>query len=109
MALARLGCCRLRPAQKQAPRLLPRVGVLTLDRIVQSLLMDSGTGPGVTVNAIAHGYIPTATTRALLDDRERSRATLDRIPRDAGGMPSDLSGVIVFLASPASACVSGVL
>ncbi len=62
---------------------------------------------GVTVNAIAPGYIATENTRALREDPVRSRAILDRIPSGRWGTPEDLMGTIVFLCSDASNYLNG--
>jgi 2-dehydro-3-deoxy-D-gluconate 5-dehydrogenase len=64
---------------------------------------------GVNVNGIAPGYIATDNTAALRADPERSRAILERIPAGRWGEPSDLAGATVFLSSPASDYVSGVI
>lgn len=64
---------------------------------------------GVTVNAIAPGYIATDNTEALRDDPDRSESILARIPAGRWGRPDDLAGATVFLASPASAYVTGVV
>jgi 2-deoxy-D-gluconate 3-dehydrogenase len=61
------------------------------------------------VNAIAPGYIATDNTQALQDDPERSSAILARIPAGRWGRADDLAGATVFLASPASDYVSGVV
>lgn len=62
---------------------------------------------GVTVNAIAPGYIATDNTQALQDHETRSRQILERIPAGRWGDPADLGGAAVFLASPASDYVNG--
>lgn len=72
-------------------------------------LSNEWAGRGVTVNAIAPGYIATDNTRALQDDEDRSRAILERIPAGRWGRPDDLAGAAVFLASPASDYVSGIV
>lgn len=64
-------------------------------------------GKGVTVNAIAPGYIATDNTKALRDDALRSKAILDRIPAGRWGTPEDLMGTVVFLCSDASAYLNG--
>jgi 2-deoxy-D-gluconate 3-dehydrogenase len=64
---------------------------------------------GVTVNAIAPGYIATDNTQALQDDKARSQSILERIPAGRWGLASDLGGATVFLASSASDYVSGVV
>ena len=64
---------------------------------------------GVNVNAIAPGYIATDNTQALRDNADRSRAILERIPAGRWGNPADLAGATVFLASPASDYVHGIV
>jgi 2-deoxy-D-gluconate 3-dehydrogenase len=71
-------------------------------------LSNEWASRGVTVNAIAPGYISTDNTRALRDDADRSRSILDRIPAGRWGKPSDLGGAAVFLASSAADYVTGI-
>jgi 2-deoxy-D-gluconate 3-dehydrogenase len=49
----------------------------------------------------------TNNTAALRADPERNRAILARIPAERWGMPDDLAGAAVFLASAASDYVHG--
>jgi 2-deoxy-D-gluconate 3-dehydrogenase len=70
-------------------------------------LANEWTASGVTVNAIAPGYIATDNTEALRNDPERAKAILDRIPAGRWGEAADIGGAAVFLASPAAAYVSG--
>jgi len=72
-------------------------------------LANEWTSKGVTVNAIAPGYIATDNTQALQDDPDRSAAILARIPAGHWGRADDLAGATVFLASPASDYVSGIV
>jgi 2-deoxy-D-gluconate 3-dehydrogenase len=72
-------------------------------------LANEWAAGGVNVNAIAPGYISTDNTRALSEDPARSRAILDRIPAGRWGTGQDLAGAAVFLASPASDYVSGIV
>jgi 2-deoxy-D-gluconate 3-dehydrogenase len=62
---------------------------------------------GITINAIAPGYMATNNTTALRQDEVRSKAILDRIPAGRWGVPTDIQGAAVFLASPASDYVNG--
>jgi len=62
---------------------------------------------GINVNAIAPGYMETDNTALLRKDAERSRQILERIPAGRWGLPSDLGGAAVFLASRASDYVHG--
>jgi 2-deoxy-D-gluconate 3-dehydrogenase len=72
-------------------------------------LSNEWAGHGVTVNAIAPGYITTDNTQALQDDPHRSQAILERIPAGRWGRAADLGGAVVFLASAASDYVTGVV
>ncbi|MGH3168377.1 MAG: SDR family NAD(P)-dependent oxidoreductase [Trebonia sp.] len=62
---------------------------------------------GVTVNAVAAGYIETEFTAALRADPVRSAALLSRIPAGRWGTPEDLAGATVFLCSDAASYVTG--
>ena len=70
-------------------------------------LANEWASRGVNVNAIAPGYMETANTAPLRADEERSKAILSRIPAGRWGLPSDLAGAAVFLASAASDYVHG--
>lgn len=62
---------------------------------------------GITVNAIAPGYIATDNTKALREDPIRNKSILDRIPQGRWGNPEDLMGTVVFLSSSASDYLNG--
>ncbi|KAH7399170.1 hypothetical protein DE146DRAFT_719547 [Phaeosphaeria sp. MPI-PUGE-AT-0046c] len=62
---------------------------------------------GISVNAIAPGYIATDMNEALMKDENRAKSILERIPAGRWGSPDDFKGVVVWLASAASAYVSG--
>ncbi len=64
---------------------------------------------GINVNAIAPGYMATDNTAALRADPDRSAAILARIPSGEWGLPADLKGVVVFLASEASRYMHGAI
>ncbi|KAI0551780.1 hypothetical protein F4679DRAFT_124301 [Xylaria curta] len=70
-------------------------------------LANGWADKGVTVNAIAPGYIETEMNTALLNDEERLKSISARIPAGRWGTPEDFKGSVVFLASRASAYVSG--
>jgi 2-deoxy-D-gluconate 3-dehydrogenase len=61
----------------------------------------------INVNAIAPGYMATNNTKALREDKVRSKEILDRIPAGRWGLPEDVAGPAVFLASEASDYVNG--
>jgi NAD(P)-dependent dehydrogenase (short-subunit alcohol dehydrogenase family) len=63
---------------------------------------------GVRVNAIAPGYFLTELTQPLFEDPKRKEWILSKIPMGrSGDAEKDLSGVAVFLASPASDYITG--
>jgi len=64
---------------------------------------------GITVNAIAPGFIETDITQAVRNDAERSAWITSRIPKGRWGQPADLAGAALFLSAPASDYVSGVV
>jgi len=70
-------------------------------------LSNEWAGRGVTVNAVAPGYVATEMNAALLEDEERKRAILERIPAGRWGTPGDFRGVVVWLAGRGAAYVSG--
>ena len=61
----------------------------------------------INVNAIAPGYMATDNTAPLRADPVRSAEILGRIPAGRWGIPEDLQGALVFLASAASDYVTG--
>ena len=78
-------------------------GVLGLTR----LMANEWSQHAITVNAIAPGYMATNNTAPLRADPVRSAEILGRIPAARWGLPADLAGPVVFLASAASAYVTG--
>ncbi|GGL57890.1 2-dehydro-3-deoxy-D-gluconate 5-dehydrogenase KduD [Wenxinia marina] len=62
---------------------------------------------GITVNAVAPGYVVTNNTAALRDDPQRSAEILERIPAGRWGEPSDIGGAVAFLCLPAAGYVTG--
>ena len=78
-------------------------GVLGITR----LLANEWATHNINVNAIAPGYMATNNTQQLRDDQQRSQEILDRIPAGRWGVPEDLQGPVVFLATAASDYVNG--
>lgn len=71
--------------------------------------------PAIRVNAIAPGFFLTEQNRFLLTDRAtgewtaRGKAIVDHTPMKRMGVPEDLVGAALWLLSPASAFVTGVV
>ncbi|KAJ5668710.1 hypothetical protein N7462_009780 [Penicillium macrosclerotiorum] len=70
-------------------------------------LSNEWAAKGINVNAIAPGYVATDMNTALMQDPERAASILARIPAGRWGSPEDFKGSVVYLASRASAYVSG--
>ncbi len=60
---------------------------------------------GITVNAIAPGYIETAMTRAFTPE-QRAAATAE-VPADRFGTPAEVAAAVVFLASHEASYITG--
>jgi 2-deoxy-D-gluconate 3-dehydrogenase len=78
-------------------------GVLGLTRI----MANEWAKHGINVNAIAPGYMDTNNTEAIRADAHRNAEILGRIPAGRWGLPEDMAGPIVFLASQASNYLQG--
>jgi 2-deoxy-D-gluconate 3-dehydrogenase len=70
-------------------------------------LSNEWAGRSVNVNAIIPGFIHTDLTEDLVHDPGEGAQLLARIPAARWGVPDDLKGIAVFLASAASNYVSG--
>jgi len=86
-----------------APYCASRGGV---KQLTMSLADDWGPH-GVTVNCLAPGWFRTAQNAALYENTAWVEYIVDRIPLKRPGLPNDLDGAIVFLASDASAYLTG--
>lgn len=64
-------------------------------------------GDGITVNAIGPGRIRTPMTEDVFANSATTESFLSRIPMRRPGVPSDLTGALVFLASDASSYMTG--
>jgi len=71
--------------------------------------------PTIRVNAVAPGFFLTAQNRFLLTDEAtgdltpRGRTIIDHTPMGHFGDPEDLLGTVLWLLSPASAFVTGIV
>lgn len=62
---------------------------------------------GVTVNAVAPGYIRTELTQALWEDEQFNGWLKGRVPQKRWGSPQDVAAAVVFLAARESGFVTG--
>ena len=87
----------------RAPYASSKAGVLNLTRV---LALEWAT-QGVTVNAICPGPFATDMNKQLLDDPEKYRAFVEKIPMGRWGELFEITGAAVFLASDAGSYVTG--
>ena len=76
-----------------------------LTHLTQVLAMELARY-GILVNAVAPGYVETDFNRAFFHT-EAGKALISRVPLKRLGQTEDLDGAVLFLASPASAYVTG--
>ena len=75
-------------------------------QLTMSLADDWGVN-GITVNCLAPGWFKTAQNSMLYEQEDWLAYLCDRIPLKRPGQPNDLDGSVVFLASDASAYITG--
>jgi len=90
------------------PDYMQTVGYNSSKGAIISMTRDLATSwakHNITVNAIAPGWFPTRMSGGLIERFEE--AMLSDIPLGRFGNPEDLKGVVVFLASPVAAYITG--
>jgi gluconate 5-dehydrogenase len=75
-------------------------------QLVRALAVDWAAF-GIRVNGIGPGYIHTAMNQPLIDNPEFDAWVKKRTPLGRWGTPDDFAGAAVFLASDASAFITG--
>lgn len=80
-----------------------KVGVVGLTRT----LGEAWARDGIRVNGIAPGLVDTKLTKVTTEHPDRLQASLQKIPMRRLGLPADMAGVALFLASPLAAYVCG--
>ena len=70
----------------------------------KALAREAGSR-GITVNAVAPGFIDTDMTKGLPE--EQKNALLTQIPMGRLGMPEEIAAAVTFLASPEAAYITG--
>ncbi|HYE16989.1 MAG TPA: SDR family oxidoreductase [Tepidisphaeraceae bacterium] len=80
-----------------------KAGVLNLTKV----LALEYAGNGVTVNALCPGPFATDMNKPLLNDPEKYRAFVSKIPMNRWGELHEVTGAALFLCSDASSFVTG--
>jgi len=80
-------------------------GVVGLTRA----LANDWASKGINVNALAPSFYTTEFTESIQKDPDRAKSITARTPAGRWGMPDDIAGAAVFLASPASDFIHGVV
>lgn len=89
--------------EKNAPYMTSKAALGALTR---SIALDYGRF-GIRANNICPGYIKTSMTKASWDHPAKRERRQERTMLGRWGVPSDLAGAVVWLASDASAYVTG--
>lgn len=77
---------------------------------ITKALCNEWAEKGINVNALAPGYMATDMNTALLDPANpRNAAITNRIPNKKWGLPEDMKGPVVWLASDASDYINGAI
>ena len=85
----------------QANYVASKAGMIGLTKTVAKEIASRG----ITVNAVAPGFIETDMTAVLSDDVKQ--AMLSTIPLGKAGTPEDIADAILFLASDQAAYITG--
>jgi 2-deoxy-D-gluconate 3-dehydrogenase len=80
-----------------------KAGVVNLTRV----LAIEWAPLGITVNAVGPTFVVTPLTQSTWDDPAMREDLLKRIPLGRVGVPEDVVGAVVFLASPAASLITG--
>jgi gluconate 5-dehydrogenase len=94
-------------SDRARPRIAPYAAAKGgLKMLTQSMAVE-WAGAGLQVNAIGPGYMKTDLNQVLVDDPQFDAWVKSRTPAGRWGLPEDLIGTAVFLASSASDYVNG--
>jgi gluconate 5-dehydrogenase len=93
----------VRAFANSAPYGAAKGGIVQLTRVTA----EEWSSSGITCNAIAPGFFPTPLTAVVFNDPQRAAANATQTMIGRNGELADLYGATVFLASNASAYITG--
>lgn len=85
----------------QANYVAAKAGILGLTKVVALEFASKG----ITVNAVAPGFISTDMTETLTD--QQKQGILSNIPAGRMGAPQEIAGLVAFLASDVASYITG--
>jgi len=97
-SISGLGANRGNPAYAAS-----KAGAISLTRT----LGQAWARDGIRVNGVAPGLVDTKLTKVTTEHPRRREAAVAAIPAGRMGLPSDMAGAVVFLASPLASYVNG--
>lgn len=92
-----------RPLKNVLPYAMSKAGISHMTR---GMALEWGPS-GVRVNAIAPGFVLTDLTQQLWSDKDVHAWGMANTPQQRLGVPDDMIGAAIFLASPASSFLTG--
>jgi NAD(P)-dependent dehydrogenase (short-subunit alcohol dehydrogenase family) len=93
----------LRPQPHMGIYCVSKAGVLMLTQVLAAEL----AADGIQVNALAPGYIKTRFSQAIWDNPDLNAAIIRQVPAGRLATPEELTGIALYLASPASSFTTG--
>jgi len=91
------------PMHGQSAYSITKAGLISM---TQSLAKELGPD-GIRVNALLPGLTDTKFVSAMTENQEYMKRVIPQIPLGRVAQPDEMSGMILFLASPAASYVSG--
>ena len=91
------------PMHGQSAYSITKAGLISM---TQSLAKELGP-EGIRVNALLPGLTDTKFASAMTENKEYMKRVIPQIPLGRVAQPDEMSGMILFLASPAASYVSG--
>jgi NAD(P)-dependent dehydrogenase (short-subunit alcohol dehydrogenase family) len=93
----------LRGAPFQGVYAMTKASIISM---TQTLAVEVG-GRGVRVNAIAPGLVDTKFAAAIVTNESLKKMWMERTPQGRVGLPDDIAGAALYLASDAASYVNG--